>query len=328
MEGKPTLQSFPALSGGSGSALHQVKRRSKNPPKVGSPSGTPREIDAGLVIAGHSILYRDQQSRTVLKPFQAPPRGEKEANFYTEITKAASPETKILKTLCPRFYGVVESSEPNPAHSAFIRLEDLTRPFRDPCICDIKMGRVTYDPDATEEKKRRESVKYLPLINTGFQLLGCRISSDSGSKAQNLDKKWGRSLEEDQLVNIGLGKFLSSAGPVERNILVIKGILDRLLLIRDFFAVQTNYRFYASSLLILYEGYSPAELGSQGSSDSEDDRSRLHEPRVDVRMIDFAHVWNGDGVNLDENYLFGLNNLILAFESLLIEGTDPQASPI
>lgn len=64
-------------------------------------------------------------------------------------------------------------------------------------------------------------------------------------------------------MNIGLGKFLSSAGPVERNILVIKGILDRLLLIRDFFAVQTNYRFYASSLLILYEGYSPAELGSQ-----------------------------------------------------------------
>ena len=90
-----------------------------------------------------------------------------------------------------------------------------------------------------------------------------KISSDSGSKAQNLDKKWGRSLEEDQLVNIGLGKFLSSAGPVERNILVIKGILERLLLIRDFFAVQTNYRFYASSLLILYEGYCPAELGSQ-----------------------------------------------------------------
>ena len=64
-------------------------------------------------------------------------------------------------------------------------------------------------------------------------------------------------------MNIGLGKFLSSAGPVERNILVIKGILERLLLIRDFFAVQTNYRFYASSLLILYEGYCPAELGSQ-----------------------------------------------------------------
>jgi hypothetical protein len=54
MEGKkPTLQSLAALSGGSGSALHQIKRRSKNPPKVGSPSGTPREIDAGLVIAGH-----------------------------------------------------------------------------------------------------------------------------------------------------------------------------------------------------------------------------------------------------------------------------------
>ena len=55
MEGKPALQSFP-LAGGSGSALHQIKRRSKNPPKVGSPSGTPREIDAGLVIAGHRFV--------------------------------------------------------------------------------------------------------------------------------------------------------------------------------------------------------------------------------------------------------------------------------
>lgn len=37
-----------------------------------------------------SILYRDQQSRTVLKPFQAPPRGEKEANFYTEVRSSSS----------------------------------------------------------------------------------------------------------------------------------------------------------------------------------------------------------------------------------------------
>ena len=115
--------------------------------------------------------------------------------FY-KITKAATPEAKILRSLCPRFYGVVESSEPNAAHSAFIRLEDLTRPFRDPCICDIKMGRVTYDPDATEEKKRKESVKYPPLVNTGFQLLGCRVSKNLLSRIiyywRCLDLQWFR----------------------------------------------------------------------------------------------------------------------------------------
>lgn len=295
-----------------------TKRRKNHPPKSGGPSGPVREIDAGLVIAGHSILYRDQQSRTVLKPFQAPPRGEKEVAFYSEITKASTAETKLLKTLCPRFYGVVESTKTEAAHSAFIRLEDLTRPFRNPCICDIKMGRVTYDPDATEAKRKRESVKYPPLMNTGFQLLGCRISND-GSMASNLDKKWGRSLDQDQLVDIGLRKLLSSAGPAERYLLVVKEILAKLMKIREFFMIQTNFRFYASSLLVLYEGYCPAELGSQGSSDSEDDRSRLDHPRVDVRMIDFAHVWAGDGTQLDDNYLFGLNNLILAFESLLLE---------
>ncbi|CAG5095021.1 Oidioi.mRNA.OKI2018_I69.XSR.g13993.t1.cds [Oikopleura dioica] len=288
-----------------------------------------QEIEKMEGLYVRSRQENDKAFRKWVKKKEKEERIQQEIHYrQVQITKAATPEAKILRSLCPRFYGVVESSEPNAAHSAFIRLEDLTRPFRDPCICDIKMGRVTYDPDATEEKKRKESVKYPPLVNTGFQLLGCRISSDSGSTAQKLDKKWGRSLDEDQLVNIGLGKFLSSAGPYERNILIIKGILERLLLIRDFFAAQTSYRFYASSLLILYEGYSPAELGSQGSSDSEDDRWRPDKPRVDVRMIDFAHVWDGDGCNLDENYLFGLNKLILAFESLLIEGTDPQGSPI
>ena len=38
-------------------------------------------------------------------------------------------------------------------------------------------------------------------------------------------------------------------------------------------------------------------------------------PLVDVRMIDFAHVFSGEGVP-DENYLFGLNNLISSFQSL------------
>jgi len=47
---------------------------------------------------------------------------------------------------------------------------------------------------------------------------------------------------------------------------------------------------------------------------SEDDRSCHVNPRVDVRMIDFAHVYPSQVDKLDENYIFGLDNLIKSFE--------------
>ena len=34
-----------------------------------------------------SELYRDSQSRTLLKALQPPPRGETEKNFYKEVIK-------------------------------------------------------------------------------------------------------------------------------------------------------------------------------------------------------------------------------------------------
>ena len=82
----------------------------------------------------------------------------------------------MLRTLCPRFHGTVLHNGEN-----YLRLEDLTRPFRNPCIIDIKMGRVTWDPDATDAKRVREESKYPPLKMSGFQFLGCRVRCLSNS---------------------------------------------------------------------------------------------------------------------------------------------------
>ena len=59
----------------------------------------------------------------------------------------------------------------------YLKLEDLTRTFKNPCIMDVKMGRVTWDPNASEVKRKREESKYPPLKNLGFQFLGCRVSA-------------------------------------------------------------------------------------------------------------------------------------------------------
>ncbi|OEH80543.1 inositol polyphosphate [Cyclospora cayetanensis] len=66
-----------------------------------------------------------------------------------------------------------------------------------------------------------------------------------------------------------------------------------------------HYRFWSSSLLWVYDG---------GLADSEARRSSL-----DIRMIDFANtIYLQDNPSPDEEYLFGLRNLIGGLETLLV----------
>lgn len=75
---------------------------------------------------------------------------------------------------------------------------------------------------------------------------------------------------------------------------------------------QSSYRFYSSSLLIIYDGQETLQM-PHGSN----------VVKVDIRMIDFAHTtykgsWNEhttyDGP--DPGYIFGLENLIQILQDI------------
>jgi hypothetical protein len=68
-------------------------------------------------------------------------------------------------------------------------------------------------------------------------------------------------------------------------------------LFRRWFNEQESFHFYASSLLFVYEGN--AEKGV----------------RVDIRMIDFSHVFSVQGEK-DDNYLHGLNYIHKLFTTI------------
>ena len=59
----------------------------------------------------------------------------------------------------------------------YFRLEDITKQFKNPNILDVKVGPITYDPDATPEKIAQEKSKYPPLPLVRFQLIGMRVSA-------------------------------------------------------------------------------------------------------------------------------------------------------
>lgn len=126
----------------------------------------------------------------------------------------------------------------------------------------------------------------------------------------------------------------------------IQLVIDKLKRIEKWFLKQKKYAFYASSLLIVYDAsvHGKGENNDQDillCSDKDERSNKLEDVKndhpsedanidntsslsdcgnqskcyVDVRMIDFTHVFTSN--EEDENYLFGLQNLIKHLESLM-----------
>jgi 1D-myo-inositol-tetrakisphosphate 5-kinase/inositol-polyphosphate multikinase len=56
-----------------------------------------------------------------------------------------------------------------------MKLENLLEDMRHPCVLDIKMGRKTYDPFASQEKIAMETAKFPPAKKIGYQISGMQV---------------------------------------------------------------------------------------------------------------------------------------------------------
>jgi len=97
-------------------------------------------------------------------------------------------------------------------------------------------------------------------------------------------------------MNESIGLFFNNGESIRKD--VIKAFLPKLKQVEQWFKSQKHLRFYSSSLLFIYEGSSTEPV------------------KVDVRMIDFAHVHEIHDGGKDDGYITGLTNLIKAFEQL------------
>lgn len=142
------------------------------------------------------------------------------------------------------------------------------------------------------------------------------------------NKYYGRSLSIDGFRQ-ALYQFMHNGTLLRKDL--FEPILSKLCSLKAVLERQASYRFYSSSLLIIYEGKDPESMdGWQKPSELPSAKenqatslaaSELHTPpqvlNVDVRMIDFAHsTFKGfrddqtihDGP--DRGYVFGLESLI------------------
>lgn len=242
--------------------------------------------------------------------------------------KAFKKESELLRRLSnfvPAYYGVVNEDVIMPSlqnddnddtevcvPEAFILMQDITAKFSKPCAIDIKMGTQTYEPDATAEKRQRETEKYPRQSELGMRIVAMRIydpghpdANDEGYRT--FPKTFGRSLETTTELLSALRMFFSSGTEGSANdeiesegVLrkrVVTNILMQLKLLRSWFDDNDCLAFYASSLFLCYDGDA-----SRGDATS-------------TKLIDFGHVRRQAGG--DPGYRLGLRTLISLFTSLL-----------
>ncbi|XP_074648900.1 inositol polyphosphate multikinase-like [Tubulanus polymorphus] len=188
----------------------------------------------------------------ILKPLQAPPRGPREQRFYEDVyDNPDSPSIYgSLRKFVPKYHGTLTCPE---SSVTYLKLEDLTSSFTEPCITDIKLGTIMYDPYSKSNCLERSIEKFPPVKILGYSMLGMRIFDCDKEKSVFIDKSYCRSLTEDSIIHKGIGLFFSMK-PVSLRQAIVRTVMHEIQRIHDWFEQQNELQFFGSSLLLVYEG--------------------------------------------------------------------------
>ncbi|CAD6250844.1 unnamed protein product [Miscanthus lutarioriparius] len=265
----------------------------------------------GPLIDGSGLFY---------KPLQAEDRGEHELAFYEAFSTHAAVPARIRDTFFPRFHGtrlLPTESRPGEPHPHLV-LDDLLAGLEAPCVLDIKIGAITWPPSSPEPyvakclAKDRETTSVL----LGFRVSGVRVVGPGGTvwrterpEVKALDTAGVRRVFRRYVSSVadeGMDCTLAAAVYGGKG-----GVLSQLRELKAWFEEQTLFHFYSASILLGYDASAVAASGGEGG--------------VRVKLVDFAHVAEGDGV-IDHNFLGGLCSLIKFISDIVPE--IPETQPL
>lgn len=231
-----------------------------------SSNGSPKSpicitLPRGLVpmehqVAGHTFQDNNlgllkRNDGTVLKPAGKAACGAREIKFYESLRQKEAPDYLCsLRDLVPKYSGS-ETVSIDSKDVTFIRLDDLTDKMLEPCVMDVKIGRRTWDPLATAEKRAAEESKYVACKqNLGFCVPGFQVHSVKTGRVKRFGKEYGKKLSE-QTIKEAFRLFLNADTGLCRSLLM--QFLSGLWAIQSWARTQTNMRVYSSSVLFVYD---------------------------------------------------------------------------
>jgi len=284
-------------------------------------------------VGGHK-RFKVYSNEYVCKPLD-----RREARFYLTCSSA-------LENFIPHFKGTV-NLDSSSSQDDFIILENLCTGYRKPCVLDLKMGTRMYGDFATEKKRRSQELKTKQTTSgkLGVRLCGYQRYSKSSSCFQKVDKYVGRKVDVQKFQEM-LEVFFTVGGVLQRR--VIRSLLKQAERLGRVVLSLDSYRFYSSSLLVIFEGDPPDNFEDEDEEDFDDDSNRDDLAKPDnkegdesrqqqrnkapiLRLIDFANVtfkgFSKDDIlheGPDSGFLFGLNNLVNILNT--IHNNHPQCN--
>eukprot|EP00667_Euglena_gracilis_P005877 EG_transcript_5919 len=192
-----------------------------------------------------------------------------------------------LSQQCPGVLGMALDGDPDQLLH-FMALQDMTHGMLHPCLADVKMGRQQFAPGAHNQESKTKKTNQTISATLGFRLCGTKVYCPETSGYVLQDKYDCRQHTKWQIQE-QFQAFFRSSGGVRRDVLrCILGKLHRLL---QHMERQTEWLFYTSSLVMMYDG------------------DQTVDPQPNVVLVDFAHTIPSEG-QVDRNFLGGLKNLI------------------
>ncbi|KAF8474576.1 hypothetical protein BDZ91DRAFT_844891 [Kalaharituber pfeilii] len=249
--------------------------------------------------------------------------GDREDEVFTMDDEDTVPAKRSWAETAPNSTIVEQTDKEQPPAERvehFLLLEDLTAGMKRPCVLDLKMGTRQYGVDASEKKRQSQRGKVASTTSRalGVRVCGMQVWNAKTNSYLFQDKYYGRDLKAGKEFQDALTRFLFDGQNQKSVLRHIPTILEKLGDLDNMIRCLPGYRFYASSLLLLYDGAD-------------------HSRPIDIKLVDFANCVTAedplpegtlcppqDRNGVDRGYLRGLRSLRMYFQKVWneVKGVD------